>query len=210
MASIAEPIKYNSIKYELSIGKSNTFDWSYVKLIDEGFLIYEPYTKNEYLNEYQSLEFEENKKYELKSTSCEEIKTKPRGNMTELELIDIMDKNKIGTDSSISVHIHCLSKRKYVVRNDDGTLAPTPLGMALIDAFSVVDKNFIKPEKRGEFESNIKEVECGKKTYEEVLNVVLNNYKEIFKKFGKKNDILLNEFLKYFKGRRGVISMNNE
>ena len=210
MASISEPIIYNLVKYEISIGQSITFSWSHVKLIDQGFLLYESYDKEEYINEYQFLELGENKKYDLLDVKCEEIQTKPRGNMTEYELIEIMDRNNIGTDSSISVHIESLSKRKYVERNDDGTLKPTDLGMALIDAFSAVDKNFIKPESRREFESYVKEVECGKKTYEEVLNLALSNYKAKFKKFEQKKDILLNEFLKYFKGRKGVISMNNE
>ena len=41
-------------------------------------------------------------------------------------------------------------------------------------------------------------------------NYMVSNYKAKFKKFEQKKDILLNEFLKYFKGRKGVISMNNE
>ena len=52
--------------------------------------------------------------------------------ISEAELIEEMEKNKIGTDASMSVHIENIVKRGYVEVTEDRRLIPTNLGELLL------------------------------------------------------------------------------
>lgn len=66
--------------------------------------------------------------------SLKEDKTSPPGYLTEANLIDLMEKNEIGTDSTIHEHIENIQKRKYVIKSNN-TLKPTNLGASLVQTY---------------------------------------------------------------------------
>ena len=64
----------------------------------------------------------------------EEGKTTPPGYLSEADLIDFMEKNQIGTDSTIHEHIQTIQKRQYAVKTSN-TFKPTDLGAALVQGY---------------------------------------------------------------------------
>jgi superfamily II DNA/RNA helicase/DNA topoisomerase IA len=102
---------------------------------------------------YKGLEFP------VKKAQSLTMKTKPPRFLQEHELVQLMDKNRIGTDASMASHINNIVDRGYVVLCDEtGTplrpprpsrpgqprpprqigryMVPTSLGMSLLDLFS--------------------------------------------------------------------------
>ena len=120
------------------------------------------------------------------------------GYITEAELIDEMEKNKIGTDASMSVHIENIVKRGYVEVDENRRLIPTRLGRALIEALEAVQPDLVLPKNRAVIESFVSELANGKKTYKEVLDYALNFYEEKYKNISEKKDYLLDVFYNFY------------
>ena len=76
-----------------------------------------------------------------------------------------MEKNHIGTDASMSVHIENIVKRGYVEVDDENgrRLIPTNLGRALIEALENVEPDIILPKNRAKIEECVSELAQGKK-----------------------------------------------
>ena len=109
-----------------------------------------------------------------------------------------MEKNKIGTDASMPVHIENICQRGYVKVDEGRKLIPTKLGKALIDALGEVDPEIIHPDNRAKIEGFVDEVAHGKKKYEDVLKYALDLYKEKYLTIRVHYDKLLKAFGKYF------------
>ena len=124
--------------------------------------------------------------------------TKINDYITEAELIEEMEKNHIGTDASMSVHIANIEKRGYVKVDDKRRLIPTKLGKALIEALESVEKSIVLPENRAKIEEFVSELAEGKKNYEEVLDYALKFYKNKFYSVSSKLEQLYEVFRKYF------------
>ena len=67
-----------------------------------------------------------------------ERQTSPPDYLTESELITLMEKNGIGTDASIPVHINNIAERNYVGIITGRKLKPTPLGIVLVHGYQKV------------------------------------------------------------------------
>lgn len=65
-------------------------------------------------------------------------KTYPPSLLSEAELIDLMDKNGIGTDATMHEHIEKVQIRQYVKKNSRSLLSPTALGIALFNGFEFI------------------------------------------------------------------------
>ena len=109
-----------------------------------------------------------------------------------------MEKNKIGTDASMPVHIENICQRGYVKVDENRKLIPTKLGKALIEALGEVDPEIIHPDNRAKIEGFVDEVAHGKKRYAEVLKYALDLYKEKYLFIRVHYDKLLKAFEKYF------------
>jgi DNA topoisomerase-3 len=80
--------------------------------------------------------FEGLKTVDILDVELVEGKTSPPDYLTESELIGLMEKNGIGTDASIAVHINNIVQRGYVkVDTQRRTMVPTQLGIALVHAY---------------------------------------------------------------------------
>jgi DNA topoisomerase III len=101
---------------------------------------------------------------------------KRKGSLTESELINLMDKNKIGTDASIPVHIIHLLNRGYArinSKNEFRELIPTKAGEQLIQSLEKVNEKYVLPEMRATIEAMVKDIADGKQSYSDVLKTSL-------------------------------------
>lgn len=75
--------------------------------------------------------------------------------LTEADLVGIMDKNGIGTDTTIAQHIDTIINREYVIpRMEDSVkyLVPSTFGIALVNGYNDIgfDRSLSKPQLRRE------------------------------------------------------------
>ena len=110
-----------------------------------------------------------------------------------------MEKYNIGTDGSIPSHIHNLTLRGYVKVDRKKRIIPTRLGVALIDVLNRIEPDIIKPENRAKIENFVKDIENGKKSYNEALENAIKFYKNKFIDCYSKTEELRKEFGKYFR-----------
>ena len=88
------------------------------------------YTYEKWKSNVIDYEFKENEEIET-TVNIREGKTTPPQLLTESELISRMDKNGIGTDSTIHEHIKKIQDRNYAVKVG-GRIKPTEIGIALV------------------------------------------------------------------------------
>ena len=195
-ASISPPIQYDNITYKFDID-GLIFEESSTKINQEGFLIFQPHKKKNYIKNFPALL--KDKLYPLVFVSYDENWTEPPEYITEAELIGEMEKNHIGTDASMSVHIENICQRGYVKVDEGRHLIPSKLGNALIDALGTVDPSIVHPENRAKIEDFVNQVAHGKKKYKDVLKFALELYKDRFNVIRVHYNKLLEIFGKYFK-----------
>ena len=109
-----------------------------------------------------------------------------------------MEKNHIGTDASMSMHIENIGRRGYVKVDDKRRLIPTKLGIALIEALESVEPDIVLPENRAKIEEFVSELAEGKKNYDEVMDYSLSFYKKKFLNVVENSDKLYDVFGKHF------------
>lgn len=101
-----------------------------------GFTLIMPWLamKDEYISDFEAV-----KTCPVTDILCQEGQTSPPDYLTESELIELMEKNGIGTDASIPVHIKNIAERNYVhVDTRSRTLVPTRLGIALVHGYRIL------------------------------------------------------------------------
>ena len=194
-ASISPPVEYETLIYKFDIDGLN-FEESSRVINHEGFLLFQPFKKKGFTKDFPKLE--KNKPYNLITASYDERMTRPPEYITESELIGEMEKNHIGTDASMSVHIENICQRGYVKVDEGRHLIPSKLGNALIDALGSVDPSIIHPENRAKIEDFVNQVAHGKKVYKDVLKFALELYKEKFNIIRVHYNKLLQIFGNYF------------
>ena len=191
-ASLSSDMHYENIKYELIIN-NQSYNSTCSLIKESGFSKFLPFEQKQFMKENEILKKDE--KYEIISVGYEEKKIEDY--ITEAELIEEMEKNHIGTDASMSVHIDNIVRRGYVKVDEERKLKPSKLGIALIEALEEIEPEIVLPKNRAKIEAFVKELAEGKNNYENVLNTALDFYKKKYYNIAGQIEKLKNVFGKY-------------
>ena len=117
--------------------------------------------------------------------------TTPPLNLTEVDLIEKMDKNGIGTDATIAQHIKTIQDRRYVklleCTEDEGSrrvsrFVPTKLGLALSAVYRQIElhESLFEPRVRANLEQDLALVAKAQKSKQAVIDEAVEQYKGLF------------------------------
>mmetsp|Transcript_50103 Transcript_50103/g.119228 ORF Transcript_50103/g.119228 Transcript_50103/m.119228 type:complete len:1075 (-) Transcript_50103:35-3259(-) len=117
--------------------------------------------------------------------------TKPPRHITESELLGLMEKHQIGTDASMATHVSNVQKRLYVeVDQSTREMVPSALGLALANAYALIDLGLILPSVRAKIERDCNSVAKGRATKEQVVTRSIRNFERRFCHFATRIDRL--------------------
>ena len=91
-----------------------------------------------------------------------------------------MERNGIGTDASISVHIANILERNYVALGPRRTLVPTKLGIVLVHGYYYIDSELVLPTIRGNIGKECTLIAQGKARKEDVVEHSLDIFRSKF------------------------------
>ena len=167
-----------------------------INITREGFLSFMPWKKGNYVKSFPVVIKEDPVCVTL--VSYDVRWTEPPSYLSESDLLKMMEKNKIGTDASMPVHIENICNRGYVTVEAGRKLVPTGLGKSLIESLSIVDPELVHPKCRAEIEENMECIAKGTKSFTEVLKYTLNLYKTKFLKVRQNYEKMLMQFRRHF------------
>jgi len=167
-----------------------------MNIVKDGFLAFMPWKRGNYIKDFPILTKEQ--EININTVTYESKWTEPPTYLSESDLIKLMEKNKIGTDASMPVHIENICNRGYVEVDEGRKLIPTNLGKALIEALSIVDPELVKPTVRAEIELLVESISKGKKLFSEILKYSLDLYKNKFLLVRQNYEKMIAQFRRYF------------
>src|SRR5579875_3529086 len=116
-----------------------------------------------------------------------EEETKPPPRLSESDLLDLMEKNGIGTDATRAIFPTLIVNRGYAEKKK-GTFRPTPLGMSFIESLKKVDEQLVTPATRKMVEDKMQLIEKEKLEKSQALQESLALYYNLFEKCKQKID----------------------
>lgn len=195
VATMMESADYEERHYFIDFG-GESFQAHTKVLVKEGFLSLFKWKREKYNENYPLLKL--NEILPINSIGSDSIWTSPPPNLSESDLLKLMEHHGIGTDASMAVHIENITNRGYVTVDGNRRLKPSNLGRALILGLSSVDEELVIPKLRSEIEKSVTEICKGKKTYTEIMEYSLKSYKSKFILVRQFYDKLFKGFSKYF------------
>lgn len=181
LGTLSPDCKYTRTKIEFSVG-GEFFHCVGQRITVKGFTAIMSWLA---VSEKNLPQFTEGEKIEMSKVELFEGKTAPPDYLTESELISLMEKNGIGTDASIPVHINNISERNYVKVETGRRLVPTVLGVSLIRGYQCIDPDLCLPDIRSFIEQQITLVSKGQADHSLVVHHVLEQFKRKFNFFVK-------------------------
>lgn len=203
IATLMEPAEYEEREYILEFA-GEQFRASSSVITREGFLRIFSWKKDKYIRKFPDLK--KGEKLEIKKISSDSYWTSPPSNLSESDLIKLMESNGIGTDASMPVHIENIVERKYVTVNGARQLIPTDLGYALISALSLIDEELVIPNIRAEIEKSVVKIAAGKSTYNDIIGSSLELYKKKFLLVCRNHEKLMKGFGRFFTMNPGKVN----
>jgi hypothetical protein len=184
---------------EISIGLEK-FHTSGVNITERNFLDVYPF---DYWGEAEVPGFYEGEKFRPKSFEMKEGTTTAPSYLTESDLIGLMEKNQIGTDSTIHEHIKTIQDRKYAFKQ--GMLfKPTNLGVSLIEAYNSIGIDLGKPVLRAEMEKDMNLITKGNLSREQVVEKYQRKMAEIYSLVHARKEEFVKQLSKYTNENRNL------
>ncbi|XP_021624934.1 DNA topoisomerase 3-beta isoform X2 [Manihot esculenta] len=184
IASVSPDCKYVRTKVEFSVG-GEFFHCIGKRVTVEGFTCIMPWLA---VSEKNLPQFTIGEKIEVSKVDLYEGKTVPPDYLSESELISLMEKNGIGTDASIPVHINNICERNYVQVQAGRRLVPTTLGITLIRGYQCIDPDLCLPDIRSFIEQQITLIAKGQVDHSRLVQHVLQQFKQKYCYFVKQID----------------------
>lgn len=173
------------INLKLSI-KEEPFKSQLVSLISEGYLKIAPFLKPKYDIE---LEITGNT-LPIREIQHNSKETQPPPRYTDTTLLQLMERNHLGTKATRPVIIQLLEKRDLISRVQR-SFSLTELGTFLIENLKDIWLPFLDPKFTKEIELLLEEIIEEKKTMEEVVDNVKQTFLDLFDKFlANKKDLI--------------------
>lgn len=142
-------------------------------------------------------------KFEPKNFLMTRGHTAPPIHLREEDLITTMDKEGIGTDATISNHIKTVQDRNYAEKRD-GKFIPTPIGMALYDAYNDMGYALTRPNLRAAMEADCQRIARGELPKQEMVKACLDTMKKCFQDCVKNTNKMDSAIMKYNLGHGGA------
>ncbi|CDU22640.1 related to DNA topoisomerase III alpha [Sporisorium scitamineum] len=128
--------------------------------------------------------------------------TSPPKLLTEADLVNLMDKNGIGTDATIAEHIAKVIERRYVMQVKEGKttyLVPSTLGIGLVEGYNQLnlEKSLSKPLLRREAEFRMSLICAGQRSKQETIEESLEEYRQVFALTNREFDRIATTVVQY-------------
>lgn len=149
LESISVDCKYKEEKYSFTAA-SETFIYTCTKVVEPGFT---SISNKSSLTESSPITASAGDIYRLCGCEIRSAQTTPPSLLSESDLLELMEKNGIGTDASMATHINNICLRGYVKIVGNRRLEPTKLGQSLVYGYLQVDPELVLPTVRGNIES---------------------------------------------------------
>ncbi|BAM40922.1 DNA topoisomerase III [Theileria orientalis strain Shintoku] len=127
--------------------------------------------------------FHENQQIMPDAILLKDGRTTPPSLLSEANLIDLMNRNGIGTDATMHEHIQKIQDRHYCVKDQNLRFIPTNLGKAIYHGFKEYNYRNIdltKPILRAKMEKDMSDISVGIKDKNQVIVKYSNIMKSIF------------------------------
>lgn len=163
----------------MDISSSESFSVSGQVILEKNYLEIYPY--DNWLNKEVEV-YEKGEVFSPASVTIEKEHTSPPSLLTDADLITLMDKHGIGTDSTHAEHIEKVKTREYVNNTGENTgyLTPGKLGLGLVQGYDEIGIYLFHPDLRSKFEADLKLICEGIKQPQDVLELHLKEYKTLF------------------------------
>ncbi|KAL2531014.1 DNA topoisomerase 3-beta [Forsythia ovata] len=181
LGTLSPDTKYTRVKIEFAVA-GELFQCIGQHVTVKGFASIMPWLA---VSEKSLPQFTQGEKIEISRIEVDEGNTAPPDYLTESELISLMEKNGIGTDASIPVHINNICERNYVQVQAGRRLVPTALGVSLIRGYQCIDPDLCLPDIRSFIEHQITLVAKGQADHSLVVEHVIKQFKMKFSYFVK-------------------------
>ncbi|XP_015887107.3 DNA topoisomerase 3-beta isoform X1 [Ziziphus jujuba] len=181
IGTLSPDCKYLRTKVEFSIG-GESFQCVGQHVTVKGFTAIMPWLA---IPEKNLPQFTKGEKIEISKVDLFEGSTTPPDYLSESDLISLMEKNGIGTDASIPVHINNICERNFVQVQAGRKLVPTPLGITLIRGYQCIDPDLCLPDIRSFIEHQITLVAKGQADHIHVVQHVLLQFRQKYCYFVK-------------------------
>lgn len=179
LGTVSSDCKYIRTKVKFSMG-AEFFHCVGQHVTVQGFTYIMPWLA---INEKKIPQFTKKEKIEVSKVELHEGNTVPPEYLSESELITLMEKNGIGTDASIPVHINNICERNYVQIQAGRKLAPTTLGITLVRGYQCIDPDLCLPDIRSFIEQQITLVAKGQADHSRVVRHVLQQFRQKYSYF---------------------------
>ncbi|KAF5192263.1 Dna topoisomerase 3-beta [Thalictrum thalictroides] len=181
IGTVSPDCKYLRTKVGFSAG-GELFICTGQRVLSKGFTSIMPWLA---INEKNLPQFTKGEKIKISKVDLYEGNTSPPDYLSESELISLMEKNGIGTDASIPVHINNISERNFVQVQAGRKLMPTALGITLIRGYQCIDPDLCLPDIRSFIEQQITLIAKGQANHSSVVQHVLQQFTQKYSYFVK-------------------------
>ncbi|GFE55582.1 DNA topoisomerase III beta [Babesia ovis] len=186
LASIAGPCKTETTTYEIDVN-GEIFHFCNTRVIEQGHTVVSP-TSHE--SNTINASFVKGDHCKVSNFRIEEATTSPPPLLSESDLLDFMEKNRIGTDASMATHAHNIVARNFVRLVGNRRIEPTKLGKTLLDGYMQVDPELVLPSVRATIEGYCNLIADGKADCENVISHVCRMFRLKFEHYVRKIDLI--------------------